>query len=540
MYLCGVLTTAALSAVKPNIVMILTDDQDTRMGRNPSSYSDIGSLESQPKLRKEMMEGGVRMENYFVHTPICCPSRTEYFTGRYFHNLRSSDGKGCMHANTTDVHLMNTGLFGLLTSHGYETGVFGKTTNDQQDQLDGLVAEGSVTWIDSPLDYNNYNCSVYYRYNKTEGKQYNEKINATDPVYGSIYQTSQLSNRTAAWLDVILSVPEADRKPFFAYIGPHAPHYPAYPAPWHADLYPDYEAPRTPNYNLSSPDKTNHIRQNAGLTELAKCWEDQLFRDRWRTLASVDDLVEIVFNKVRQYGVFDNTYFIYSSDHGYKLGQWRVADSKMHPYETDIRIPFLISGPGIPKNATISNVAGSVDLLPTILEIAGVEVPSWIDGRSFAGALITDKQLTNHSRDVWLTEYQTIGQLTMTIAPIWAADKKMCTYPEPKGPTPTGKVNGSCVESTNVGDGNCYLVDSTKSNTWRALRIINATHNMQYIQYDHTWTWNTSTIQFYELYDVAADPYQMHNLYDTYPDNLKDALNHELENYFGCSGATCP
>ena len=81
-------------------------------------------------------------------------------------------------------------------------------------------------------------------------------------------------------------------KPFFAYIGPHAPHFPAEPAPWYAHAFDDtLTAPRLPNYNVSSPFKPEHIRQNPPLSDDVKCWEDQHMRDRWATLLSVDDIV---------------------------------------------------------------------------------------------------------------------------------------------------------------------------------------------------------------------------------------------------------
>ena len=52
-------------------------------------------------------------------------------------------------------------------------------------------------------------------------------------------------------------------------------------------------------------------------------------------------------DKLTAAGVIDKTFIFYSSDHGYKQGQWRVGTSKQHPYETDIRVPFLARGPGI-------------------------------------------------------------------------------------------------------------------------------------------------------------------------------------------------
>ena len=96
----------------------------------------------------------------------------------------------------------------------------------------------------------------------------------------------------------------------------HAPHYPATPAPWYEKSFASVVAPRTPNYNVSSPDKAQHIRQNAPLSALAKCWEDEHFRDRWRSLLSVDDLLVAVVDKLEAAGVLNKTFIIYSSDHG--------------------------------------------------------------------------------------------------------------------------------------------------------------------------------------------------------------------------------
>lgn len=67
------------------------------------------------------------------------------------------------------------------------------------------------------------------------------------------------------------------------------------PAPWYTEAWPDLRIPKTPNYNISSPDKTQHIRQNPPLTAQAECWENQHFSDRWRTLLSVDDIVTDLF-----------------------------------------------------------------------------------------------------------------------------------------------------------------------------------------------------------------------------------------------------
>ena len=119
---------------QPNIVFILTDDQDTRLSGLSDTYSDIGSMEAMPSLRKHMVDGGVRMANGFVATPICCPSRTETFTGRYLHNVfpTSSASANCMHADTALAGAYRTGMFGRLTDLGYDVGLFGKVISSSK------------------------------------------------------------------------------------------------------------------------------------------------------------------------------------------------------------------------------------------------------------------------------------------------------------------------------------------------------------------------------------------------------------------------
>ena len=99
---------------------------------------------------------------------------------------------------------------------------------------------------------------------------------------------------------------------------------------------------------------------------------DKVFRNRWRTLLSVDDMVAgLVARLGEEVDLLDNTYILYTSDHGYHLGEFAMPIDKRQPYEFDIRVPFILRGPGIPAN-TISNVPVlMVDLAPTLLDIAG-------------------------------------------------------------------------------------------------------------------------------------------------------------------------
>ena len=532
----ALLAAAGAGAGKPNFVFLLTDDQDMRLGTE-DIYTKWGSVAAQPVVQERLLNGGTAMKNFFVNTPICCPSRTEYFTGRYFHNVRGVNGTGCMHVDTVNVSSPEHGLFGKFHAHGYSTGIFGKTTNDQLPELYNIVSKGSASYISSPIDYNDFFGMRYFNFNASAGDKNGtiETLDADAPIYGTAYQTTQIGNRSMEWLDDVVA---KEAYPFFLYLGPHAPHYPADPAPWYEGEFNDSRAPRTPNYNVESPDKTPHIRQNPPMSDTIKCWEDQHFRDRWRSLLSVDDLVEAVYERLERHGLMDNTYFFYTSDHGYKLGQWRVPTSKQHPYETDIRVPFFARGPGIKSGEVRAEIAGNVDFFPTLLALAGIEEPAEVDGKEFASLLLGKEHPPR--RTAWLNERESNTNLWSNHSQMWTPKSwttDTCGGPLPSGPSGNTEL---CVEQNTTGTGNCWWIDSAKSNNFHALRRINATHDTQYIEYAGSWDWCPTCPIWYEYYNVAEDLYQVKNLYYTLPQETRDTLAAELKEYANCKGASCP
>jgi len=455
-----------------------------------------------------------------------------------------------MNADTSLVAGRDTGMFGLLASNDYNTGVFGKVTNDQLKVLKPAGENGAMGFIDSPTNCDDYlGLEYYHKYEN--GTEWTETMDEHDGAgLGTPYMTAQIGNRSLSWLDGVIQESKAEGgKPFFSYIGVHAPHYPANPAPWYETEFANLTIPITPNYNISSPDKAAHVRQNPPLSDQAKCWEDQHFRDRWRSLLSVDDIVRETYLKLEKEGVLDNTYIVLTSDHGYKQGQWRIGTSKQHPYETDVRIPFIIRGPNIAGNTEIEELCGNVDLLPTLLELSGSEIPGNVDGRSMAKLLTGSASISNVEKqdEAWRTsfliEYLSVGTYYNDHSTCWddeeESTKARCGGKMPVGPN-GDEVAEDCVESENISDGNCYFVDSEHSNSWRALRIINETMNVQYVEYDRDWAFeNVSTIQHFELYDVDADPYQMKNIYSDVEDDLQKKLHQELSEYYSCKGNSC-
>ena len=193
--------------------------------------------------------------------------------------------------------------------------------------------------------------------------------------------------------------------------------------------------------------------------------------------------------------------------------------------------------------------------MPTVLDMAGVTevMENTMDGKSMKDVLLSEapNEETGGFRQYFLNEYLANNDAWNDHSSIWQdghTTTDLCGQTQghggPFAPDPHTKKE-NCKESYGVGDGNCWMVDSLKSNSWRQLRIMNGTMNWNYVEYDPDWQFKTSDesgagLQHYELYDVEADPYQVDNIYSSTSKEILTALHQQLDDYFNCKGKSCP
>jgi len=488
--LCVLLMTVVATTALSNIVYIMTDDQDI----------ELGGLTPMPKTRELLGEQGAVGEAFYIATPICCPSRTETLSGRLYHNVLEDKLQGCMHVDQTKyIFNHSSSLFPQLQQAGYLTGGFGKIINGQQKQFKATppITNG-WDWLSAPMNEGDYFGAEHFE-KRPNGSHWQSSLGKKEDVVNSWYQTAQIGNRSLEFIDYAVTVA---KKPFVVYLGPHAPHYSADSPPWARELYTGMKAPRTPAYNTSQGqrDKTMHVRQNPG-------WEvnsemerhiDIHFRDRWRAISGVDDMIGLVYDALEKHGILDDTYIFFSSDHGYKLGEWRLGCSKEHPYETDVHIPFFARGPGIAPGTRIKALGSNIDIAPTFIDIAGLSPNPEHDGSSLLPLLIksSDDQANKEAQDSWRTrqiiEYLAVGTYFNDHAKLWlSGPAEQPGTPVKYGAGPFSR-EGSAVDEKHcastevagaaVGSGQCSFVDSTASNNWIALRVRNQTSNFIYVE----------------------------------------------------------
>ena len=141
---------AAGSSGKANIVLVLLDDADGHLGASPEDYNS-GILGAMPATRRLVGAEGATFAAFYVNSPICCPSRVELLTGRYFHNVGGPAGT-CQGADSAEV-FGPLALFPLMQRAGYETIVVGKVTNDQGKFVCGGSPPPGISAMDSLCQY---------------------------------------------------------------------------------------------------------------------------------------------------------------------------------------------------------------------------------------------------------------------------------------------------------------------------------------------------------------------------------------------------
>ena len=353
------------------------------------------------------------------------------------------------------------------------------------------------------------------------GNRFN--VNGTMATVGEeVYLTNVIGNASLSWLSSLVA--KDPSAPFFAYIAPHAPHVPATPAHEYenAPLPAGQElAPRTPNWDTAPADHHWLVSEKAPLTPALVNFSDSLHARRLRSTMSVDDVVSAVFDFLRANALLDDTIVIYSADHGYNLGQFRLPSGKFNAYENDIRVPFFVAGGGVAAGAVLDNVlVNNVDIGPTLLDLAGVTATDPLDGTSFASQLTLAGReaaaaTAAWSRDRLLFEYWGMG------------------YTE-RGPCKNGTTPCPGIEA----------LEDAPSNSWSGLRIVNATHDIVYAEYrpDSKTPIAVENTNFTVAFNMSQDPWQMKNLaaQGGFSKALLAQLSNELWQIATCAQGECP
>jgi arylsulfatase A-like enzyme len=379
---------------RPNIIFIMSDDHAAH------AISAYGSRVNQTPNIDRLARGGMRMDRMFVTNSICTPSRAAILTGQYSHL------NGVPFFNRFDSSRQTVAT--LLQAAGYHTGMIGKWHLGSDpagfDRWEILPGQGA------------YRDPVLYT---ADGEK----------TYTGRYVTDVITDLA---IDFVRARPK--NKPFFLMAHHKAPHRPWEPDPRHREQFATRSIPEPPTLWDTYATRTDALHENqqrvaadltrrdlklqppAGLAGAALVswlsgkpdtvtvtvngqpttltgealvrWKYQRYmQDYLATIQSVDDNIGRLLDAVDAAGLTKNTLIVYTSDQGFFLGDHGMFD-KRFMYEESLRMPCLVRWPAAIRPGTRSDaIALNIDFAPTFLDMAGVPVPSEMQGRSLVPVL---------------------------------------------------------------------------------------------------------------------------------------------------------
>jgi arylsulfatase A-like enzyme len=356
----------SVAAARPNIVVIMTDDQT------------VENLRVMKNVRRLIGGDGTTFTNSVATFPLCCPSRATFLTGQYSHNtgvVGNSFANGFSRFDQTNT------LPIWLRRAGYRTIMVGKYLNDY-----GRAARGGYV----PPGWDRWNAAVKVNYFQHSVLQ-NRRITPYGVGRGD-YSTDVYSRLA----ENAVRTYAPGQRPFFMWLSFFAPHdggppdpddppglLTPSPAPRHHDRFVKAELPRWPSLNERDvSDKPLEIRRRQLLDAQQLAALREKYQQRLESLLSVDQAVGRLVAQLRKLKELSRTVIIFTSDNGFLEGQHRVLSGKELVYEPSVRVPLLMRGPGIPRGLKLQQQVANIDLAPTIVALARATAGLPPDGRS--------------------------------------------------------------------------------------------------------------------------------------------------------------
>jgi N-acetylglucosamine-6-sulfatase len=536
---------------KPSFVVIQTDDetmeelyQGVRMANGNEEFA-------MPNTLQLLGEKGITFNRYYTPYSLCAPSRISLLTGRYAHNnhvqgnVPPNGGWTGFQSRLAYSHNLATWLQGA----GYRTIHIGKILNGYGDPPYSPGTEVPPGWSSWHTilnsDTNHYAYGYLMNNNGVVEGPYGDSGSWETREYGEIddagcpyaplngkpcfYETDKF-NQLAA--EELAATPA--EQPFYMQVDYTSPHgdfrKPAGPQVATRDFGRFSTAPlpdnRAEGFNEGNVnDKPRFIREAPYLSATEIHTYRVYYQHCLESLISVDEGVKEILDELGGLGRLRNTYVIFTSDNGFFFGQHRLVGGKFLAYEPSTHLPLIIRGPGIKPDTSTGQLVNTIDIAPTILELAEVAPDKSIDGVSLVPYM---KEPTLRSRRPLLFEsfvqtddVEQNGQAS--------AEEPTATERTDAGPA-TGKLGlkgTSARVATTTKNPAAHASEVAPPKNYYGIRL----GPYKYIE----WPDGEK-----ELYDINKDPYELNNIVrdpNYFP--IRAFLHTELERLETCSGRTC-
>lgn len=396
------MATGAKAAPRPNVLVILTDDQ--RWDAMSCAGNPVLKTPNLDRLAAE----GARFANMFVTTSLCSPSRASLMSGLYAHR------HGVLN-NFTEYPDSLPSYPKRLREAGYETAYIGKwhmgETND-------TPRTGFDFWMS----------------HRGQGRYFDNEWNINgERKFIPGYYTTVVTEHAEAWLR------RKHEKPFALVVGQKAPHGgPIEPEPRFEHSFDSVAIPKPANGDAWVTGKP------AWLAESYPTWHGgggplynyhdygKFVRAYLGTLLSVDESVGRIYQALKETGQLDRTLIVFTSDNGFALGEHGRVD-KRTMYEESLRVPLVVRYPPlVTKPVVVTQMVLNLDLAPSILDICGTKPLENIDGASWKPLLAGNTANWRHSF-LYFYNYEKEFPYTPNVRGVRTDDWKYIHYPHGDG-----------------------------------------------------------------------------------------------------------
>lgn len=376
---------------RPNILFILADDM---------RYDLISAMGKNSQIKTPHLDRLVREGLCYTnaHIPggtlaaVCMPSRAMIQTGRNIFHLQDQG------AQVPQNHAL---LGETLKNAGFETFGTGKWHNGTESYARSFTC-GDEIFFGGMYDHwkvptNHFDPTGQYKCRWYEVMDpcysHRKSVRIADHVNFGVHSTDLFSDTTADFLKSY-----SGEKPFYAFLAFMAPHDPRTMPQKYLDMYKTEEMELPPNFMTSHPfDFGINIVRDEILCAMPRDPMEikEQIRDYYAMISHLDDAVGKVLKALEDSGKYEDTIIIFAADNGLAVGQHSLL-GKQSCYEHSIRVPLVLSGPGIPKGCKSDGYVYLMDIFPTICDMLELPIPDTVDGISFADTF-TDPKASKRS-----------------------------------------------------------------------------------------------------------------------------------------------
>ena len=349
---------------KPNILFLFADDQRAdALGCSGNTYIRTPNID---KLAKS----GVRFTNSYVmgghHGAISAPSRAMLMTGKsLFHVYDRLDGLKTMPR--------------YFSENGYETFGTGKWHNGAK-SFEATFQKGENVFIGGMADHYKVPCQSY----GTDGKLGKPVIKG--------FSTDVFAESAISYLK---EYSKGNREhPFFCYVAFTAPHDPRSPRKDYIGMYPDESIPLPGNFKALHPFQFDDLMvRDENLAPWPRTPEiiKSSLADYYALITHLDNRIGDIIQTLKNKGLANNTIIVYAADNGLAIGSHGLL-GKQDLYEHSIKVPLIITGPGIPQNEIRDAMVYLYDLYPTLCTLSGISVADGVDGKDLSSVIAGNEE----------------------------------------------------------------------------------------------------------------------------------------------------